>query len=529
MYRRLSALLLCLSLLLPVCATAEESPRLSGPDAHQQALAEGWAALSPALGEQPVYLTEPSASAPYAIGALNPVYLETGLSYLNYARRLAGLAPVTLTEHLCIQAQYGAVLLAATDTLSHTPARPADMDASFYRMGANACLGSNLSMRYLYQHHLLLQSALRGYLDETGAANRADLGHRRWLLNPRLGRVGFGLATSASGKQYIAVPVTDRTGTGAVPAAVCWPAEGDFPNTMLSADTPWSVSLDPEVYALPEDGQVAVTVTRLRDGASVTPAPAASVALLDGTAPYVHISTAAYGLGQCISFSPGAALLGTGPLLGDYSVSVTGLKTLSGEDAPLTYTVRFFDPEALSAPSVWAEEELFQADALGLLPDFLTDQYQQPITRLEFCRLAMTLLEQAPGEEAADIATARPFSDCDHPDVLAAAALGLVQGVGDGSFRPGDSITRQDAAALLTRLAGLLGFDAAPDTGLLFADADAIADYARPAVALLSSLRDGTTGKPVLAGTGDGRFTPRGDFTREQAVLTVLRLFRSLS
>lgn len=528
MRRRLPALLLCLSLLLPVCATAEESARLSGPDATHLALAEAWLALSPDLGEQPVYLTEPSTSAPYAIGALNPVYLETGLSYLNYARQLAGLDPVTLTEHLCVQAQYGAVLLAATDTLSHAPARPADMDASFYRMGANACLGSNLSMRYLYQHHLLLQSALQGYLDELSTANRADLGHRRWLLDPRLGRVGFGLATSASGKQYIAVPVTDRTGTGAVPAAVCWPAEGDFPNTMLSASAPWSVSLDPQVYALPQSGQLSVTVTRLRDGASVTPAPAVSADRLDGSSPYVHISTAAYGLGACITFSPGAALLGTGPLLGDYTVSVSGLTTASGENAPLTYTVRFFDPEALSSPSVWAEEELFQADALGLLPDFLTDQYQQPITRLEFCRLAMTLLRQAPGEEPDAVAAVQPFSDCDHPDVLAAAALGLVQGAGDGTFRPGDSITRQDAATLLARLAELLDFDAAAATGLLFADAEAIADYARPAVALLSSLRDGTTGKPVLAGTGEGRFTPRGAFTREQAVLTALRLFRAL-
>lgn len=537
MARRALVLLLCLTMLVPVFGQdmppAAGAARLSGPDPAQQALAEGWLSLSPALGEQPIYLEEPSAVAPYAIGALNPVYLETGLAYLNYARLLAGLSPVECTEHLCIQAQYGAVLLAATDTLSHTPARPGDMDASFYRMGANACLRSNLSIRYLYQHHLLLQSALRGYLDETSTANRIDLGHRRWLLDPRLGRVGFGLATSASGRQYIAVPVTDRSARGAVPAAVCWPAAGSFPNTMLSPETPWSVILDPEVYALPDFGQLTVTVTRLWDGASVTPAPAPAPDCLDGVTPYVRLSTAAYGLGPCITFSPGAALLDTGPLLGDYTVSISGLKTLSGADAPLTYTVRFFDPAALSAPSLWAEEELLQAEELGLLPDFLTDRYQQPITRLEFCRLAMSLLRQSGSDALSGLSPAAPFSDCGHPDVLAAAALGLVLGAGDGTFRPADSITRQDAATLLARLAWLLFTPTAAEPSaagfdLAFADADAIAGYARPAVARLSALRDGITGMPVLAGSADGRFLPRGDFTREQAVLTALRLYRSL-
>ncbi len=538
--RRLTAFLLCLllcastALAAPEAAEEEPAPVLLGADPIQQGLAEGLFALTPDLGDEPVYLTEPSTAAPYAMGQLNPVYLQTGLDYVNYIRALAGLAPVTLSDHLCVQAQYGAVVLAAGDALTHTPEKPADMDASFFRLGANACASGNLSMRFLYQHDILLQNALRGHLDEDTALNRLDLGHRRWLLNPRLGQIGFGLATSQSGKQYIVVPVSDVTGGGDVPPAVCWPSAGNFPNSLFTPGTPWSVSLDPARYATPAENRLQVRVTRLTDGMTFVPALLDSQDTLDGEGTYLLVSDKAYGTGPCISFSIGKSQLGQSLYLGDWQVDITGLQTVSGEDTALTYTVRFFDPEAISAPSPWAAEELTQAQALGLIPQSLLDRYASPITRLEFCRLAMQTLRQATGlDNAGLVAQYAPltppvtFTDCDDPDVLAAAALGAVQGMGGGRFGPGYPILRQDAAVLLLRAAAALGQAYEPPQGLLYADWLSISDYARPAVAWASSLRDSETQMPVMAGVGDSFFDPRGTYTREQAVLTLLRLYRS--
>ena len=51
-----------------------------------------------------------------------------------------------------------------------------------------------------------------------------------------------------------------------------------------------------------------------------------------------------------------------------------------------------------------------------------------------------------------------------------------------------------------------------------YADADQISEYARRYVAALQSLG--------VMGGGDGLFNPRGDLTREQAVLTACRLHR---
>lgn len=539
MIRRALVLLLCLLLCaFPVYAgdpppVTENQTALPAFDPEQQALAQDWLALSPALGEEPVYLTEPSVTAPYAMGSLTLAYLDTGLVYLNYIRRLAGLEPLELSEHLCVQAQYGAVVLAANDNLTHTPEKPADMEVSFFRMGANACAAGNLSMRFLYPHDRLLQNALQGQMDESSALNRLTLGHRRWLLDPALGKIGFGLATSASGKQYIVAPISDTSGTGPVPDAVCWPSAGQFPNSLLTPGTPWSISLNPAVYAIPEESDLQVTVTRLRDDTVFIPGLLDSRDTLDGEGTYLLMSSQPYGTGPCISFSIGKSLLGESAWLGDYQVDLIGLRKLDGSPASLTYTVRFFDPTNLSAPSVWAFAEYADAMALGLVPESLTDLHQQPISRLEFCRLAMQALRSATGLDNAQLIERYrmpgppvTFTDCDHADVLAAAVMGAVRGMGDGTFRPGSSITRQDAAVLLLQSAGALGLTFEPADGLLYGDWDKVSPYARPAVAWASLIRDGVSGNSVMAGVGGGLFDPQGHYTREQAILTLLRLYR---
>ncbi len=512
----------------------QEPPALLSTDPRQQLLADGLHALTPDLGNEPVYLAEPSTKAPYSMGALSPAYLRTGLDYVNYVRALAGLAPVTLSELLCIRAQYGAVVLAAGDTLTHTPDKPADMEASFFRLGANTCAAANLSMRFLYQHDILLQSALRGHLDEDSALNRLDLGHRRWLLDPRMGQIGFGLATAQSGKHYITAPISDTSGTGPRPEAVFWPAAGQFPNSLFTPGTPWSVSLDPAVYALPDETALQVRVTRLSDGAVFSPTVLDNRETLDSNGTYLLVSGKQYGLGPCISFSIGREDLQREAYLGDYLVEIYGLYSTEGLETHLTYTVRFFDPENLSAPASWAAEEVTQAALLELVPDSLMDLYGQSITRLEFCRLAMQTLRQATGLTNMELIAryARPdqwvhFTDCHDQDVLTAAAIGAVRGVGNDLFRPEKSITRQDAAVLLLQTAQAVGIVPQEALPLPFADGDLIRDYARQAVAWACSVTDLVTGTPVMAGVGPEEFSPLGTYTREQAILTLLRLYRS--
>ena len=124
MKKRIFPILLLAAALCAVPAFAFDSPAPA-----QQEAAAAWEALQPQAG--PVYVSEPWTQGPWRIGQVEPEYLDAGLQYVNFVRALAGLEPVTLSEHLSIQAQYGAVLLAANDELTHTPAKPAAMGDSF--------------------------------------------------------------------------------------------------------------------------------------------------------------------------------------------------------------------------------------------------------------------------------------------------------------------------------------------------------------------------------------------------------------
>jgi len=85
---------------------------------------------------------------------------------------------------------------------------------------------------------------------------------------------------------------------------------------------------------------------------------------------------------------------------------------------------------------------------------------------------------------------------------------------------PKNEISRQDAAALLMRAAKLIRGDI-EITGQAFADDANIADYARQAVSYVTTLK-------IMNGVGENGFDPTATYTREQAYVTIVRLFKSL-
>lgn len=200
MKKRILCLFLSLSLLLtPTFAagvSSSSAPRSSGltslPKLSQNEIAQ-------LLAENPLgfagdaFVTAPSVSAPYAAGTVSAPALITALDRLNLMRRLAGLNAVTLDNTLTSRAQHGAVLLAANGVLTHFPEQPADMDESFYNTGLNAASSSNIYMGT----NATLPQAVDAFMDDSDGGNLPMLGHRRWLLNPTMGKTGFGFSPSS--------------------------------------------------------------------------------------------------------------------------------------------------------------------------------------------------------------------------------------------------------------------------------------------------------------------------------------------
>lgn len=187
----------------------------------------------------------------------------------------------------------------------------------------------------------------------------------------------------------------------------------------------------------------------------------------------------------------------------------------------------------LELPSAWATAELAEAGALGLIPPGMTRGYREATTRAEFARLAVHLLTVARDKSLDDVLAEHgatldrdAFRDTRDEAVLAAHALGIVSGRGGGIFDPDGAINRQEAALMLANTARLLGIEPAGPAAP-FADAADIAPWAREAVGIVSSIHDPEKEAPVMAGVGNGKFAPRDPYEKQQALITLKRLFQA--
>lgn len=169
--------------------------------------------------------------------------------------------------------------------------------------------------------------------------------------------------------------------------------------------------------------------------------------------------------------------------------------------------------------SDWAKEQVSKAAASGLVPDGLGNDYRANITRAQFAA-AVKLYEAMSGQKA-PAAGASPFSDTSDTAVIQAEALGIVSGVGGGRFAPDALVTRQEAAAMLSRVYTRLGGTIPEAAATAFADNVKVSGWARDAVAFMSD-------KGIVSGVGNNSFDPSGNASIEQALAIALRMFDNL-
>ncbi|MBR3849345.1 MAG: S-layer homology domain-containing protein [Oscillospiraceae bacterium] len=169
--------------------------------------------------------------------------------------------------------------------------------------------------------------------------------------------------------------------------------------------------------------------------------------------------------------------------------------------------------------------EIMTALREKLIPTALRKCYNSPITRREFCSMIAAFLEARPAALPAQ--TPAAFSDCKDPDVLTAASYGIVNGYTGGVFRPNNTITRQEAATMLMRLAKTVGTTKPNGESLQFKELSTMQSWAKDGVSFVSACTDPVSGKRVMNGTGKDAFSPLATYTREQSAMTMIRLFHA--
>ncbi|HOM42857.1 MAG TPA: NlpC/P60 family protein [Bacillota bacterium] len=188
----------------------------------------------------------------------------------------------------------------------------------------------------------------------------------------------------------------------------------------------------------------------------------------------------------------------------------------------LTANITYADSDP-SQPSSWAKAEIEKAKEINLLPERLQGEYRSNITREEFSEIAVNLYEALSGKEA-ELQGENPFTDTQSTEVRIANSLGIVKGIGDGRFAPDNAITRQEISVMMYRTlqAAKPGYDYSKKYEHIFADYDMISSWAREAVSYLYVME-------IVNGVGDNQFSPKGNTTREQAIVLANRMHDKVS
>jgi len=167
----------------------------------------------------------------------------------------------------------------------------------------------------------------------------------------------------------------------------------------------------------------------------------------------------------------------------------------------------------VNQPSEWAANSVNIAIAEGLVPENLQSRYTYATTRLDFATLAVTLYEAVMGYE---IWPRMYFNDTDDIYVRKLGTIGVIQGNGDGYFGPDELVTREEVALMLARLSDAMNRPF-PRVNPEFADNSIISPWALGAVGQMQAAG-------IIDGVGDN-FVPDGSFSREQSIVSMLRLF----
>lgn len=230
-----------------------------------------------------------------------------------------------------------------------------------------------------------------------------------------------------------------------------------------------------------------------------------------------------------------------------------------------------FSYAATDTPSSWAEDAVDQLISKGAIPSHLQSDYKANITRLEFSQLlvpilALTQREMGLGYEVGkkepwgtetfsdltiiekfntsfNFETSDKFTDCKDVDVYRLAYNGIINGtskvkeyyvgstlVTERKFEPNALITREQASIMMLNTIKWnnqytattekpYGYKfVASYKPLAFGDKSQISNWALGHVTL-------AVNNELIAGVGNNKFNPKGNLTREQAMVMGYRIY----
>ena len=175
-----------------------------------------------------------------------------------------------------------------------------------------------------------------------------------------------------------------------------------------------------------------------------------------------------------------------------------------------------------SAPSDWAKANIDEGIASGLIPSELQTNYTGNVSRIEVAQLIVNLIEKATGKTADALisekgATLGSFNDTTDKNILAANALGIISGTGEGNFSPDSQLTRAQLAAIISRIAKTLDYNIDGYPAVDFSDTEGH---------WVNNELPFSVAVGIFSGVGDNKFAPDAPLTVEQLGAVAVRTLK---
>ena len=257
-----------------------------------------------------------------------------------------------------------------------------------------------------------------------------------------------------------------------------------------------------------ENGTVTVNPTAAKEGTTVTITPVPDAGYQVGT---VSVTDR---FGQAVAVDQQA----------------DGTYTFVMPDGQVTVEVTFLQDEAPDLPfsdvteSDWFYDAVTYAYENGLMDGVGMGLFapNSETTRAQLVTILHRLAGQpAPSGDSgfSDVETGTWYTDA----VAWAAQNGIVNGVSDTQFAPGDDITREQLAVILYRYAAYQGYDVSQRADLSgFVDAGTISTYAQEALSWAHA-------QGLVLGFEDDSLRPQGTATRAQIAAVLMRFCQTVA
>lgn len=169
----------------------------------------------------------------------------------------------------------------------------------------------------------------------------------------------------------------------------------------------------------------------------------------------------------------------------------------------------------LSNPSSWAKNTIDKMFECGYMTDYISCNYQDNITRADFCIAIASLIEKKTNT-IFPITERIVFDDTKDVNISKLVNAGIIDGVSETEFAPNEYLTREQAAKIFAYMGNNFINWEPISLSTKFIDDEDISEWAYKSVYLMQA-------NSIMEGYEDGGFRPYIYLTKEQAIAMMYR------